>query len=251
MTTPLRLFLVDDEMPALRRLEDVLHDCASECPIEILGTATNGVSALAQLAEADADAAIIDIQMPQMSGIELARELQSLSQPPAVIFATAFEEYGVAAFEVRAVDYLLKPIRRERLLDALNRVAEMRAAQAQAEPASHARSHFSVTERGRLHLIPVAEARYLKAEQKYITLRTREREYLLEDSLTRLEEEFGSRFVRIHRNCLVARDSLVGFEKMPSNGGETHWVAVLKDVPERLAVSRRQQHVIKEFKKNG
>ncbi|GAB7127961.1 LytTR family DNA-binding domain-containing protein [Silvimonas sp. JCM 19000] len=238
-------------MPALRRLEDVLHDCASECPIEILGTATNGVSALAQLAEADADAAIIDIQMPQMSGIELARELQSLSQPPAVIFATAFEEYGVAAFEVRAVDYLLKPIRRERLLDALNRVAEMRAAQAQAEPASHARSHFSVTERGRLHLIPVAEARYLKAEQKYITLRTREREYLLEDSLTRLEEEFGSRFVRIHRNCLVARDSLVGFEKMPSNGGETHWVAVLKDVPERLAVSRRQQHVIKEFKKNG
>ena len=251
MTTPLRLFLVDDEMPALRRLEDVLHDCASECPIEILGTATNGVSALAQLAEADADAAIIDIQMPQMSGIELARELQSLSQPPAVIFATAFEEYGVAAFEVRAVDYLLKPIRRERLLDALNRVAEMRAAQAQAEPASHARSHFSVTERGRLHLIPVAEARYLKAEQKYITLRTREREYLLEDSLTRLEEEFGSRFVRIHRNCLVARDSLVGFEKMPSNGGETHWVSVLKDVPERLAVSRRQQHVIKEFKKSG
>ncbi|MDR3429803.1 MULTISPECIES: LytR/AlgR family response regulator transcription factor [Silvimonas] len=238
-------------MPALRRLEDVLNDVSGECPIEIVGTATNGVSALAQLAEADADAAIIDIQMPQMSGIELARELQGLSQPPAIIFATAFEEYGVAAFEVRAIDYLLKPIRRERLLDALNRVLELRQARSQAEPASHARSHFSVTERGRLHLIPVAEARYLKAEQKYITLRTREREYLLEDSLTRLEEEFGSRFVRIHRNCLVARESLVGFEKMPSNGGETHWVAVLKDVPERLAVSRRQQHVIKEFKRNG
>ncbi|GGP23962.1 MULTISPECIES: LytR/AlgR family response regulator transcription factor [Silvimonas] len=238
-------------MPALRRLEDVLNDVSTECPVEIVGSATNGVSALTQLAEADADAAIIDIQMPQMSGIELARELQGLSQPPAIIFATAFEEYGVAAFEVRAIDYLLKPIRRERLLDALNRVLELRQARSQAEPASHARSHFSVTERGRLHLIPVAEARYLKAEQKYITLRTREREYLLEDSLTRLEEEFGSRFVRIHRNCLVARDSLVGFEKMPSNGGETHWVAVLKDVPERLAVSRRQQHVIKEFKRNG
>ncbi|MBM3116584.1 LytR/AlgR family response regulator transcription factor [Jeongeupia naejangsanensis] len=249
MTTPLRLFLVDDELPALRRLQDVLVDCADECPHEIVGTATNGMSALGQLADADADAAIIDIQMPQMSGIELARELQAQEHPPAVIFATAFEEYGVAAFEVRAIDYLLKPIRRERLIEALKRVAQARQARSEAAPSSHARSHFSVTERGRLHLIPVSEARYLKAEQKYITLKTREREYLLEDSLTRLEEEFGSQFVRIHRNCLIATDALAGFERAASNGGETHWVAVLKDLPERLAVSRRQQHVIKDFKK--
>ncbi|XZG70541.1 LytR/AlgR family response regulator transcription factor [Chitinibacteraceae bacterium HSL-7] len=251
MTTPLRLFLVDDELPALRRLEDVLKDVSLEFPLEVIGTATNGVSALAQLADADVDAAIIDIQMPQMSGIELARELQGMTQPPAVIFATAFEEYGVAAFEVRAIDYLLKPIRRERLLDALNRVREQRDSRSNAEPSSTARTHFSVTERGRLHLVPVSDARYLKAEQKYITLRTPDREYLLEDSLTRLEEEFGSRFIRIHRNCLIARDALIGFEKTPSNGGETHWVAVIKDVPDRLAVSRRQQHVIKDFKKNG
>ncbi|KAF0812404.1 Transcriptional regulatory protein YpdB [Andreprevotia sp. IGB-42] len=250
MTTPLRLFLVDDELPALKRLQDVLADCADLCPHDIVGTATNGISALSQLAEADADAAIIDIQMPQMSGIELARELQHLSQPPAVIFATAFEEYGVAAFEVRAVDYLLKPIRKERLLEALARVRDARSAKREAAPLHNARSHFSVTERGRVHLIPVSEARYLKAEQKYITLRTREREYLLEDSLTRLEEEFGSRFLRIHRNCLVCTDSLLGFEKMPVAGGETHWAAVIKDIPEKLAVSRRQQHVIKDFKKH-
>ncbi|MEJ2793100.1 LytTR family DNA-binding domain-containing protein [Iodobacter sp. LRB] len=249
MGTPLRLFLVDDEIPALRRLQDVLADVADECPHDVVGTATSGMAALAALAEADADAVIVDIQMPQMSGIELARELSHFSHPPVVIFATAFEEYGVAAFEVRAVDYLLKPIRKERLISALKRVQDMRTARSQAEPASHARTHFSVTERGRVHLIPVSDAYYLKAEQKYITLRTRDREYLLEDSLTRLEEEFGNHFVRIHRNCLVARDMMSGFEKSAVGGSEVHWQVILRDLPERLAVSRRQQHVIKELKK--
>lgn len=253
MNKPLRLFLVDDELPALMRLQDLLGDCAQECPHVVVGTATNGMTALPQIAEHDIDVVILDIQMPQMSGIEVARKLLNLSRPPAVIFSTAFEDYGVAAFDVRAVDYLLKPIRTERLLSALKRVLELRHGPNEAAPSSAvndgARSHFSVSERGRVHLIPVSEARFLKAEQKYITLRTHDREYLLEDSLTKLEDEFGSKFVRIHRNCLVSRDSIAGFERATINGGDGHWVVILRDVPERLPVSRRQQHVIKEFKK--
>ena len=251
MQKPLRLFLVDDEVPALNRLSDVLADCASICPHEIVGTAANGMTALAQLAEIHADVVILDIQMPQMSGIEVARKLLDYANPPLVIFATAFEDYGVAAFDVRAVDYLLKPIRQDRLVAALHRVEELRQARpVPAETPTGTRTHFSVTERGRIHLIPVSDAIYLKAEQKYITLRTRAREYLLEDSLTRIEEEFGPRFVRIHRNCLLARDAVAGFEREVQSGGEARWVAILRDLPEKLAVSRRQQHVIKEFGKS-
>lgn len=246
MQKPLRLFLVDDEVPALNRLSDVLADCASICPHEIVGTAANGMTALAQLAEIHADVVILDIQMPQV-----ARKLLDYANPPLVIFATAFEDYGVAAFDVRAVDYLLKPIRQDRLVAALHRVEELRQARpVPAETPTGTRTHFSVTERGRIHLIPVSDAIYLKAEQKYITLRTRAREYLLEDSLTRIEEEFGPRFVRIHRNCLLARDAVAGFEREVQSGGEARWVAILRDLPEKLAVSRRQQHVIKEFGKS-
>ncbi|WP_028453924.1 LytR/AlgR family response regulator transcription factor [Chitinilyticum litopenaei] len=250
MSNPLRIFLVDDELPALNRLQDILADCQHEFPHVVVGTATNGMTTLSQLVEHPADVIILDIQMPQMSGIEVARKLLELPHPPAVIFATAFEDYGVAAFDVRAVDYLLKPIRHDRLLVALHRVLDLqqpRASGIRQDADEHGRTHFTVSERGRVHLVPVADACYLKAEQKYITLRTREREYLLEDSLTRLEEEFADRFVRIHRNCLVAREAVAGFERVPG-GGESHWVVLLRDLPERLAVSRRQQHVIKEFR---
>lgn len=250
MQKPLRLFLVDDEIPALNRLKDVLSDCAAVFPHEVVGTAANGMTALVQLAESCVDVVILDIQMPQMSGIEVARKLLDFSHPPLVIFATAFEDYGVAAFDVRAVDYLLKPIRQDRLLAALHRAEEMRQSRpVSVEQPSGARTHFSVTERGRVHLIPVQDAVYLKAEQKYITLRTLAREYLLEDSLTRIEEEFGSRFLRVHRNCLVACDALAGFERQVQSGGDAHWVVILRDLPERLPVSRRQQHVIKDFGK--
>lgn len=250
MKKPLRIFLVDDEIPALNRLSDLLADCMTEFPLEIVGTAANGMTALAQLAETQADLVILDIQMPQMSGIEVAQKLLGLPHPPQVIFATAFEDRGIAAFDVRAVDYLLKPVRQDRIMAALRRVEELGESRPDTVPVTAgARSHFSVTERGRIHLIPVSEAIYLKAEQKYITLRTLSREYLLEDSLTHIEQEFGHRFVRIHRNCLLARDAIAGFEREVQCGGEARWVAVLRDLPERLPVSRRQQHVIREFAK--
>ena len=146
--------------------------------------------------------------MPDMDGIELARHLLKLPQPPVIIFTTAYHEHAIAAFEVHAIDYLVKPVRVQRLLAALQKVPRLRPlsdARLDRLPAA-ARRFLSVTERSRVVLVPIEEVIYLKAELKYITIRTAEREYLLEESLTKLEEEFGSRFVRVHRNCLVARE---------------------------------------------
>jgi two-component system response regulator AlgR len=163
------------------------------------------------------------------------------------VFTTAYDDYAIKAFELRAVDYLLKPIRLGRLKEALVRTkASAPRPDALRELARAPRTHLSAQERGRIHLIPVAEVIYLKAELKYVSVRTAAREYLIEESLTRLEQEFGSRFVRVHRNCLVARAAVRGFERS-EEGGESHWEVVLGGVDERIAVSRRQQHVVREF----
>lgn len=247
---PLRALIVDDEAPARSRLRDLLADCADAHPVEVVGEAGNGKDALAILNETPADLVLLDIRMPEMDGIELARHLQNLPAPPAVIFTTAYDAYAIKAFELHAVDYLLKPIRGARLAEALSRVPPPPRApggDALAQLASGPRRHLSVQERGKVLLIPINDVIYLKAELKYVTVRTREREYLVDESLTRLEEEFGAMFVRIHRNCLVARAHVAGFEREAGEGGEGAWVALLRGVPERLPVSRRQQHVLREF----
>ncbi|MDK2122683.1 LytR/AlgR family response regulator transcription factor [Parachitinimonas caeni] len=251
MNGPLRLLLVDDEQPALNRLQDVLADCAAEVPHQVVACASNAWEALEWLSGHRADIALLDINMPGMSGLELARHFTRLTHPPAVIFTTAYDQHAIEAFEVHAVDYLLKPIRQERLTAALQRAHRLLppVAEALARVDSKARQYLSVSERGRVRLIPVAQVCYLKAELKYVTVRTADAEYLLEESLTHLEAEFGDKLVRIHRNCLVARSALVGFEKAVGVDGEVHWHAILKNLPDKLAVSRRQQHVIREIKK--
>lgn len=246
---PLRILIVDDEAPARRRLRQQLDDCAPAFPLAIVGEASGARDALDQIDRMPVDLVLLDIHMPDMNGLELARHLLKLPQPPLVIFVTAFEEHALDAFEVNAVDYLLKPVRVPRLLAALNRVPRLKplsAAKLDRLPAG-ARRFLSVTERSRIVLVPVEEIVYLKAELKYLTIRTVAREFLLEESLTRLEEEFGSRFVRIHRNCLVARDFIRGFERRLNDEGEGHWVVLLRDLPETLPVSRRQQSVIREI----
>jgi two-component system response regulator AlgR len=175
--------------------------------------------------------ALVDIRMPKMDGIELARQLSLLEQPPAVIFVTAFDAYAVQAFELNAVDYLLKPVRAQRLLAALQKVRQSRAlTPAQVSPSrSSMRTHLSCHERGRLLLIPVVGIIYLKADLKYVTARTRDREYLLDESLTHLEQEFGDTFIRLHRSALVAREAIIGFEKSVADDAETQWQAMLRD----------------------
>ena len=150
---------------------------------------------------------------------------------------------------MNAIDYLLKPIRAERLLAALKKTrggAPVSRAALDAA-ANQPRRHLSVHERGKITLVPIAEILYLRAELKYLTVRTAAREYLVEESLTRLEEEFADAFVRIHRNCLVARAAIAGFEKNAEES-ESGWAVVIKATGEKLPVSRRQHHVIKEFR---
>jgi len=188
--------------------------------------------------------------MPEMDGIEVAQHLQKLDRPPAVVFATAYDAYAIRAFEVHAVDYLLKPIRLARLKEALSRAVAAPRGEVLDAIARAARTHLSAQERGRVHLIPVKDVLYLKAELKYVTVRTAAREYLIEEALTKLEEEFGERFVRAHRNCLVARAAVRGFERTMKDG-EAQWEVLLDGVEERIAVSRRQQHIVREFGKSG
>ncbi len=249
----LRVLVVDDEAPARNRLRDLLGDCALKLPLEIVGEAENGRRALDLLQECNADVVLLDIRMPEIDGIEVAQHLQKLEHPPAVIFTTAYDAYALKAFEVHAIDYLLKPIRVARLLDALSRARAIAPLGADVlnEIRRDGRSHLSVNERGRIHLIPLAEVLFLKAELKYVTVRTVEREFLLEESLAKLEQEFLGRFVRIHRNCLVAKDAIRGFERgavVDADGdGEGGWAVVLNHVTEKLPVSRRQQHIVREF----
>lgn len=245
---PLRVFIVDDEPPARNRLRDLLNDCSGQLALDVVGEAGNGREALDRLMETPADVVLLDIRMPEMDGIELAQHLQKLPKPPVIVFTTAYDAYAIKAFDLHAIDYLLKPIRLGRLFDALTRAREAVPVQIEVlrDLLPEARKHLSIHERGKIHLVPIEQVLFLRAELKYVTVRTAEREFLLEESLTALETEFSTRFVRIHRNCLVAKEAIEGFEK-GGDEGESGWMVKLKSLNELLAISRRQQHIVKEF----
>jgi two-component system response regulator AlgR len=247
---PLTVFIVDDETPARNRIKELLADCSAQFPLQLVGEAGNGQEALDKLAETPAEVVLMDIRMPQMDGIELARHLNKLEKPPVIIFTTAFDAYAIQAFEQHAVDYLLKPIRLGRLFDALSRARDIVPIRTEVllELTPEPRSNLSAHERGRVLLIPIEQVLFLRAELKYVTVRTAEREYLIEESLTALEKEYATRFVRIHRNCLVARSAIAGFEK-GGEEGESGWMMILKGLAERLPISRRQFGIVKEYGK--
>lgn len=246
--TPLRVLIVDDEAPARARLRDLLGDIVALQPNRIVGLAANGVEALRLLESEAADLVLADIRMPVMDGVELARHVLRLEKPPAVIFTTAYDQYAIEAFELAAIDYLLKPVRAQRLAESLGRVRRQAgaAADALAGLAPAPRRHFSVSERGRILLVPVADVLYLRAELKYVTARTAQRDFLLDESLVQLEQEFAGRFVRVHRNCLVARAAIAGVERTGEQDGEARWDVLLAGLPERLPISRRQWPAVKQ-----
>jgi two-component system, LytTR family, response regulator AlgR len=250
MTHSLNILIADDEAPARNRLRELLSDINH---INIVAEAKNGQEAL-NLADAhQPDIVLLDIRMPGIDGIEAAHHLQKMTKPPAIIFTTAFDSYAMQAFDMSAVDYLLKPIRLERLQTAIQKARTLLPSQLEAiAPLSPQKTHFSISERGRILLIPVTDVIYLRAELKYITVRTAEKEYLLEESLNSLEQEFQQTFIRLHRNCLVAKAYILGYEKRHqefdedgNKSSEKHWVALLKSTDETIAVSRRQQHLIR------
>lgn len=250
---PLRLLIVDDEAPARARLKNLLADIAGELPNRVAGEAADGVEALEYLtnpARQPVDVVLVDIRMPRLDGIGLVQHLAGRATAPAVIFTTAYDQYAVSAFDLNAIDYLLKPVRAPRLLAALQKLPRtLPDAAALRSLAPQGRLHLHSSERGRILLVPLTDILFLRAELKYVTAQTREREYLIEESLTHLEQELSERFIRVHRNCLVARTAIVGVERDNSADGENHWWVLLRDAPEKLPVSRRQWPLIKALLK--
>ena len=242
----LKVFISDDEEPARERLRTLLEDLAAELPTKVVGEARNGVEAIELLPPSGAQVLLLDIQMPGMGGLEVARHLARLAAPPRIIFITAHDRHAVEAFELNALDYLLKPVRAERLAAALKKATvpdNARLEQAAEAP----REYLSLAERNRIVLLPVRDILFLRAEEKYVTVRTRSREHLVEEPLIALEKEFAARFIRIHRNCLVARAAIRGFERAPGEEGEAHWLVVLDGLEERLPVSRRQWPAVRDL----
>jgi two-component system response regulator AlgR len=210
-----KVLIVDDEQPARERLQQILRD---EDDYQVVGVAGNGHEALALAVEHRPDIVLLDIRMPGLDGIETAHHLNELEHTPAVVFTTAYDEYAVDAFEARAVGYVLKPVRRSRLAAALAQASRLtgNTLQKVAEEANleAQRRHVCATVKGTLKLIPVDEIWCFVADQKYVRAEHEKGRDLLDDSLKSLAEEFGDRFVRIHRSALVAVDKIERVEKI-------------------------------------
>lgn len=209
----MRILIVDDEAPARQRLRQLLEDLGGH---EIVGEAANGQDALKMSGQLDPDVVLLDIRMPGMDGMECARHISSMENAPAVVFTTAYDQYAVEAFEARAVGYLLKPVRKERLDSALAQARRLTSAEADSlhsQGGSRPRRYISVGNRDELQLIPVAEVMYFQADQKYVSMIHPGGTCLLADSLKALEDEFSEDFVRVHRAVLVSLAHLEALEK--------------------------------------
>ena len=231
---PLRLLIVDDEALARLRLRSLVGSLP-EADAEVVAEAGDAESALALLRTTPVDGVLLDIRMPGSDGLRLAAALRALDKPPAVIFVTAHAEHALQAFELEAVDYLTKPVRRERLLAALQRLAQRRGPAPETAPEGPV---LVINDRGRVLRLPHAEVLYLKAEQKYVTLRTADRAYVLDESLTELEQRLGRAFIRVHRNALVARRAIR--ELQLHDADADGWAVRVAPLDEWLSVSRRQ-----------
>ncbi len=237
-----KLLIVDDEQPARERLRQLVSDIDGW---EVVGEATNGRDCLVQASHLEPEIVLLDIRMNDIDGIEAARHLAELDRPPAVIFTTAFGEHALEAFETHAVDYLLKPIRRHRLQEALTNASRLTRAQLWALQSNadtqQERRHICARVRDGLKLIPIEDVIYFQADQKYVTVRHVGGEVLIEESLKSLEEEFENRLTRVHRNALVANAYIEGLEKTV----EGHFCIRMRDCEERLNISRRHSAAVR------
>lgn len=233
----MRILIVDDEHLARDRLKRMLEEQSEH---EIVGEASNGQEALEKIEALHPEVVLLDIRMPGIDGLEVARHLVGMDEPPAVIFTTAYDDHALEAFKVNAVDYLLKPIRPERLNEALGKALkpnklQWKSLNRKEDGSPKARTHISSRTRRGIVLVPIDQIYYFRAEHKYVTVRYHDGEVLIEDTLKELETEFGERFLRIHRNCLVAKAHLQALEKNTS----AQPCIRLRGVPETLDVSRR------------
>jgi two-component system response regulator AlgR len=242
----MNILIADDEPLARARLQRLIEDNEN---YNVVGEANDGKEALLLCSKLSPDIVLMDIRMPDMDGLEAAIHLSNMENPPAVIFTTAFSEHALAAFNSNAVDYLLKPIRKDRLDEALKKARKVNRAQlmelGKNEETDHHRTHISAQISGNIQLIPVNEVYFFHAEQKYVTVRHANGEVIIDESLKSLEEEFGDKFIRVHRNALVAINYLDRLEKQASG----QWMVKMRGIDQSLEVSRRHMTQVRKLLK--
>ena len=240
----MKVLVVDDELPARQRLRSMINEL-DDCIV--CAEAVNGSDALARTAELEPDLLLLDVRMPDMDGIEVARHIQQMNQPPAIIFTTAYGEYALPAFDTHAADYLLKPVRKERLGEALSKARRLSRnrndAQACELGVAAARKQICARIRGNMTLIPVDDVRYFQADSKYITVGYDSGQVLIEDTIKSLENEFSDSFIRIHRNALISIKHIQGLERTADGRCQV----CLLGVDERLEVSRRHLSALRRL----
>lgn len=242
----MKVLIVDDEAPARDRLA---HMLSSMTDMEIGGHAANGLEAVRMVQDSHPDVVLMDIRMPGMDGLEAARHLSEMDEPPAIIFTTAYSEHALEAYDANAVDYLVKPIRQEKLEKSLAKARKLTKAQIAAlniETDNSGRSHICARIRGNLELIPVDDIVYFQADQKYITVRHKTGEVLIEDALKNLEVEFEGRLIRIHRNALVSTNYVAGMQK----NIDGRFIVNFKAIEDKLEISRRHVAEVRKFLKS-
>jgi len=242
----MEILIVDDELLARERLVRMIEKLDEHT---VIAEADNADTALAAIDTFDPDVILLDVRMPGKDGLALAHEISALDCPPAIIFCTAFDQYALDAFGTSAIGYLLKPIKSEQLREALSKAQKLnkvqRAAAQNAPVDSNMRTHISAKTRRGIELIPLDDIRYFVADHKYVTVYHRNGEHLLDDTLKELESEFGSRFIRIHRNALVSTKHIEAIERAPQGQYQVR----LADTEHRPIISRRHVSDVKELLK--
>lgn len=241
----MKILLVDDETLARDRLKRLLEN---EDQHAIVGEAANGIDAVQECVRLQPDMVLLDIRMPGMDGLETARHILELDSPPAVIFCTAYEEHAIQAFDLQAVGYLLKPVRRKNLLAALDNSIKLNRAQINALRVNEqsSRSRISARTHKGVELIAIDDVRYLQADQKYVSVRYGGGEVIIDETLKDLEDEFGARFMRIHRSALVGKDFIDGLVK----DEQGRMCIRLRGVDELIEVSRRHLSAVRKLLKS-
>lgn len=248
----MKILIVDDEKPARDRLRQLIDDLA---PHEVIGEAANGEEAISMASGLRPEAVLLDIRMPGIDGIETAHHLNALEDPPAVVFTTAYDEYAIDAFDARAIGYVLKPVRRERLERALEHASRLSgpalnelAAESQLETK---RNHVCARVQGELRLISIDDISYFNADQKYVCVHHAHGKDLIDDSLKSLENEFAEQFVRIHRGALVAVDKIEKLEKTADGKTCVRLRGDSNEPVDELMISRRHLPTVRRRLKGG
>lgn len=241
----MNILIVDDEPLARAQLKQQIESISGFCTV---GEAGDGKTALQKVDQLSPDIVLLDIRMPGMNGLEVGQHLTQLKTPPAVIFTTAYSEYTLQAFDAYAIGYLLKPVDTARLVAALQAAKKLTHSQTKqvSRVTNSTRTHICARFRGNLELVDVRNIYYFKADSRYVTARHRDGCTLIEDSLAALETEFEKRFVRVHRNALVARDDMLKLEK--SNTGHCH--ICFKEIDDQIEVSRRHLPAVRALFKH-